>query len=44
MMPTYPSPFDYLIAFAIVFAAGVLTSVGLRQYTEKVRQEATAHA
>ncbi|MGF6245546.1 hypothetical protein P3T42_007324 [Paraburkholderia sp. GAS38] len=43
-MPTYPSPFDYLIVFSIVFTAGALTSVGLRQYTEKVRREAIAHA
>ncbi|TDQ83491.1 hypothetical protein C7412_12227 [Paraburkholderia silvatlantica] len=42
-MPAYPSPFDYLIAYAIVFTAGVLTSVGLRQYTGKIRREATAH-
>lgn len=44
VMPAYPSPFDYLIAYAIVFATSVLTSMGLRQYTGKVRQEATAHA
>ena len=43
-MPAYPSPFDYLIAYAIVFTAGVLTSVALRQYTGKIRREATAHA
>lgn len=43
-MPTAPSPFEYLIVFAVVFAAGVLTSVGLRQYTDKVRREAIAHA
>jgi hypothetical protein len=42
-MPTYPSPFEYLIVFAVVFGAGVLTSVGLRRYTDKVRREATAH-
>jgi len=41
-MPTYPSPFEYLLAFGLVFAAGVLTSVGLRQYTDKVRREAAA--
>jgi hypothetical protein len=27
-MPAYPSPFDYLIAYAIVFAAGLLTLMG----------------
>jgi hypothetical protein len=43
-MPTYPSPFEYLLAFSLVFAAGVLTSVGLRQYADKIRREATAHA
>jgi hypothetical protein len=43
-MPTYPSPFEFLIVFAVVFSAGVLTSVGLRQYAERVRREATAHA
>lgn len=43
-MPTYPSPFEYLVAFGLVFAAGVLTSVGLRQYTNKIRREAAAHA
>jgi hypothetical protein len=44
VMPTYPSPFEYLLAFGLVFAAGVLTSVGLRQYTDKVRREVAAHA
>lgn len=44
VMPTTSSPFEYLIVFAVVFAAGVLTSVGLRQYTEKIRREAIAHA
>ncbi|KGS39463.1 hypothetical protein X992_5227 [Burkholderia pseudomallei MSHR5492] len=44
VMPAYPSPFDYLIAYAVVFAAGILTSVGLRQYTGKIRRAATAHA
>ncbi|WP_017772485.1 hypothetical protein [Paraburkholderia kururiensis] len=43
-MPTYPSPFEYLLVFGIVFVAGVLTSVGLRQYGGKIRQEAAAHA
>ncbi len=43
-MPTYPSAFEYLLAFGLVFAAGVLTSVGLRQYTDKIRRKATSHA
>jgi len=43
-MPNYPSPFEYLLAFGLVFAAGVLTSVALRQYGDKIRREATAHA
>ena len=43
-MPTYPSPFEYLLAFGLVFVAGVLTSIGLRQYTDKIRREAPAHA
>ncbi|WP_269766115.1 hypothetical protein [Burkholderia ubonensis] len=43
-MPTYPSPVEFLIVFAVVFSAGVLTSVGLRQYTDKIRREAAAHA
>jgi hypothetical protein len=43
-MPTYPSPFEYLIVFAVVFSAGVLSSVGLRQYINKVRREAISHA
>jgi hypothetical protein len=43
-MPTYPSPFELLITFAVVFTAGVLMSVGLRQYANKVRREATPHA
>jgi len=42
-MPTYPSPLEYLLAFALVFASGVLTSVGMRLYTNGVRREAAAH-
>lgn len=41
-MPTYPSPVEFLIVFAVVFGAGVLTSVGLRQYGDKIRREAAA--
>ncbi len=43
-MPVYPSPFDYLIAYVIVFAAGILTSKGLRQCTRKIHRKATANA
>jgi hypothetical protein len=43
-MPSTSSPFEYLIVFAIVFTAGVLTSVGMRHYTNKVQREALAHA
>lgn len=42
-MPTYPSPFEYLLAFGLVFVAGVVATVGLRLHSEKVRREA-AHA
>lgn len=40
-MPSHPSPFEYLIVFAVIFAAGVLTSVCLRQYGDRIRREAT---
>jgi len=43
-MATTSSPFEYLIAFAIVFAAGVFSSMGLRQYTERMRRKAMGHA
>ena len=43
-MPTYPSPFEFLITFGVAFAAGVLTAVALRQYTNEIRREAAAHA
>lgn len=43
-MPTYPSPFEYLLAFGLIFLAGMLTLVTLRQYGDKIRREATAHA
>ncbi|MEB2487935.1 hypothetical protein SB397_20335 [Burkholderia multivorans] len=41
---TYPSPVEFLIVFAVVFGAGVLTSVGLRQYVDKIRREAADRA
>lgn len=34
-MPTYPFPFEFVIVFAVIFAAGIATSIGLRQYTDK---------
>lgn len=43
-MPTYPSPFEYLLAFGLVFMTGVLTSVSLRLYGDKIRREVAAHA
>jgi hypothetical protein len=43
-MPTYPSPFEFLLAFGLVFSAGVLTSIGLRQHADRIQREATAHA
>lgn len=41
-MPSYPSPFEFLLAFGLVFVAGILSSVGLRQYADKIRRE-TSH-
>jgi hypothetical protein len=43
-MPTYPSPTEFLIVFSVVFSAGMLTSVGLRHYADKIRREANTHA
>jgi hypothetical protein len=43
-MPTYPSPFEFLLAFGLVFSVGVLTSIALRQYADRIQREATAHA
>jgi hypothetical protein len=39
MIPTN-SPLESLAAFAIVFAIGVLATVGLGAYIEKVRRDA----
>lgn len=36
MIPS-TSPFEYLLAYAIVFIAGILTTIALRKYTERVR-------
>lgn len=35
-----PHPLESLAAFAIVFALGVLSTVGLANYIDKVRQDA----
>lgn len=37
------SPLESLAAFAIVFAAGVLTTWGMGKYIEKVRREAKVY-
>jgi hypothetical protein len=34
-MPTYPSRFEFVIVFAVIFAAGIATSIDLRRYTDK---------
>ena len=33
------TPIDYLIAFAIAFMAGVLTSIGVGKYIEKIKRD-----
>jgi len=38
------SPFDYLIVFSIVFAAGALWSAYLVQHSAKDRREVPCHA
>ncbi|WP_284898001.1 hypothetical protein [Burkholderia sp. lyk4-R2A-23] len=40
----YPSPLDYLAAFALAFVGGVLVAACHRKYVGKVRKEATTHA
>lgn len=40
----YPSPLDYLTAFALVFVGGALCSTCLCKYIDRVRKEAGAHA
>ncbi|MGG1945944.1 hypothetical protein AB1286_14175 [Trinickia sp. NRRL B-1857] len=40
----YPSPLDYLTAFALAFLGGVLSSICLGKYINSVRKEASAHA
>lgn len=34
------SPLESLAAFAIVFATGVITTIGLAKYVEKVKRDA----
>ncbi|VBD43399.1 hypothetical protein [Burkholderia pseudomallei] len=40
----YPSPLDYLTAFALAFVSGALCSACLCNYVDRVRKEARAHA
>jgi hypothetical protein len=40
----YPSPLDYLTAFALAFVGGALSSICLCKYNDRVRKEASAHA
>ena len=40
----YPSPFDYLTAFALAFAGGALCSTCFHKYVDRVRKEASTHA
>lgn len=39
-MGNYNSPLESLAAFAIVFVVGVLSTVGLGKYIEKVKKDA----
>lgn len=38
------SPFEHLVVFTIVFAAGVLWATCFRKHVEKARREAAQHA
>ncbi|CAJ3046446.1 Uncharacterised protein [Burkholderia pseudomallei] len=40
----YPSPLDYLTAFALAFAGGAVCAIGLYKYIDRVRKEARVHA
>ncbi|WP_279613452.1 hypothetical protein [Burkholderia pyrrocinia] len=40
----YPSPLDYLAAFALAFIGGVLVAACHCKYVGKVRREVTARA
>ncbi|WP_179097100.1 hypothetical protein [Burkholderia pseudomallei] len=40
----YPSPLDYLTAFALAFAGGAVCAIGIYKYMDWVRKEASAHA
>ncbi len=43
MYPTN-SPLESLAAFAIVFATGVITTIGLAKYIEKVKRDVSRSA
>jgi hypothetical protein len=38
------SPFEHLVVFTIIFAAGALWATCFDKYVEKVRREAAQHA
>jgi hypothetical protein len=40
----YPSPLDFLTAFALAFAGGALCSTCLHKYVDRARKEASTHA
>jgi hypothetical protein len=40
----YPSPLDYLTAFALAIVSGALCSACLCKYLDRVRKEASVHA
>ncbi|MCX5541473.1 hypothetical protein M3A49_18540 [Paraburkholderia sp. CNPSo 3076] len=40
----YPSPLDYLTAFALAFAGGALCSICMYKQIDRVRKGASAHA
>lgn len=42
-MNNTPSPLEHLAAFAIVFAAGILTSATLGTYIGHLRRKAAGH-
>jgi hypothetical protein len=44
MVTTQSSPLDYLSAFAIAFAAGVLSTVAFGAYVDKCKRDAVEDA
>ncbi|WP_283842723.1 hypothetical protein [Burkholderia pyrrocinia] len=40
----YPSPLNYLAAFALAFVGGILVAACHCKYVGKIRREATTHA